>query len=361
MKILSVVGARPNFIKIAPLLDGMKREGGFISRLVHTGQHYDDSMSRVFFDQLGIPKPDHYLGVGSSAAPIQVGQIMERFLPLCREEAPDAVLVVGDVNSTLACALVGAYSEVPVIHVEAGLRSRDRGMPEEINRVLTDQLSTLLFTTEASARDNLLKEGIASASVHFVGNVMVDTLFRFRRLADENSDILNRLGVRSRHFGILTLHRPSNVDRVEVLRPLLEALGGLARRLPIVFAVHPRTEKRIAELELSSLEAPFIRVAPLPYLDMLKLMDHARLVLTDSGGIQEETTALGVPCLTLRENTERPVTVEQGTNRVVGSRADRVILEAENILSQESIPGRLPELWDGETTGRILKILRAWK
>jgi UDP-N-acetylglucosamine 2-epimerase (non-hydrolysing) len=234
-------------------------------------------------------------------------------------------------------------------------------MPEEINRVLTDQLSTLLFTTEASARDNLLKEGIASASVHFVGNVMVDTLFRFRRLADENSDILNRLGVRSRHFGILTLHRPSNVDRVEVLRPLLEALGGLARRLPIVFAVHPRTEKRIAELELSSLEAPFIRVAPLPYLDMLKLMDHARLVLTDSGGIQEETTALGVPCLTLRENTERPVTVEQGTNRVVGSRADRVILEAENILSQESIPGRLPELWDGETTGRILKILRAWK
>jgi len=361
MKILSVVGARPNFIKIAPLLEGMRKAGGFVSRLVHTGQHYDNSMSQVFFDQLQISRPNHYLEVGSSSPPQQVSKIMDRFLPVVREEAPDTILVVGDVNSTLACALVGAYSEIRVIHVEAGLRSGDRSMPEEINRILTDQLSSLLFTTEASARDNLVREGISSDNIHFVGNVMVDSLLRFLSLAEENSDILDRLGVQSGQYGVLTLHRPSNVDRPEVLKPLLTAIGELARKLPFVFAVHPRTERRIAELGLSSLESPFIRVAPLPYLDMVKLEAHAKMVLTDSGGIQEETTALGVPCLTLRENTERPVTVEHGTNTVVGTSAERVIEEADNILSGKGKRGRVPELWDGQAAGRILNVLKAWK
>ena len=361
MNILNIVGTRPNFMKIAPLMAAFRETPGLSPLLVHTGQHYDPEMNRVFFEQLGIPRPDIDLEAGSGTLAAQVSEIIRRIDPVLEQRRPDAVLVVGDVNSTVACALAAAYRGIPVIHVEAGLRSFDRSMPEEINRITTDRLSDLLFATETSAVENLRKEGVPPEKVHLVGNVMVDTLLRHRETAERESRILERLGLEPKGYAVLTLHRPSNVDEAAVLKRLLEALGTLARRLPVVFPVHPRTEKRIAEFRLESLAAPLLRQPPLPYLDMLRLMAHAALVLTDSGGMQEETTVLGVPCLTLRENTERPVTVSLGTNTLVGTDPERLLNEAETLLTGGGRAGRCPELWDGRAAGRIAKILSGWR
>ncbi|BAZ94702.1 UDP-N-acetylglucosamine 2-epimerase (non-hydrolyzing) [Thiohalobacter sp. COW1] len=367
-KLLCVVGARPNFMKIAPLMAAF-RSGPqpLTATLVHTGQHYDAAMKTAFFDQLGIPEPDIDLGVGSGSHSQQTAEIMRRFEPVLEAEAPDAVLVVGDVNSTIACALVAAKQGVPVIHVEAGLRSYDRGMPEEINRVLTDQLSELLFLTEAGARDNLRREGIADERIHFVGNVMIDTLLGHLSRAVPAEQTLERAGGMGflqdgRGFGVLTLHRPSNVDEPVVLRRLLGVIRELSTRTPIVFPMHPRTRARARDMGLMELlETPdILTLEPLGYLELLGLMSRARLVLTDSGGLQEETTALGVPCITLRENTERPITVSQGTNTIVGTDVARIRAVVEETLATGGKRGRVPELWDGKAAQRIKQIILDW-
>jgi len=361
MKILHVVGARPNFMKIAPIMHAMACDPNrFAQILVHTGQHYDDEMSQVFFDDLGLPQPDVYLGVGSGSHAEQTAKVMLAFEPVLKEQKPDLVLVVGDVNSTLACALVCAKMDVPVAHVEAGLRSFDRTMPEEINRVLTDQIADLLFTTERDADENLRREGVTEEKIHFVGNVMIDTLLRHKERALA-LDVLGEYGLQPQGYALLTLHRPSNVDVPEVLSGILDALAEIQARLPILFPAHPRTVRRVREFGFEARLAamPYLRVTePLGYLEFLNLMANARLVLTDSGGIQEETTILGVPCLTLRENTERPVTVTQGTNTVVGSDPQRIVAEALAILDGKGKAGRVPELWDGKAAERIVAILR---
>ena len=360
MKILHVVGARPNFIKIAPIMEEMNRyPDRFEQVLVHTGQHYDDEMSQVFFDDLDIPRPDVYLGVGSGSHAEQTARVMLAFEPVVLEQRPDLVLVVGDVNSTLACALVCTKLGVQVAHVEAGLRSFDHTMPEEVNRVLTDQIADLLFTTERDANENLLREGVAEEKIHFVGNVMIDTLLRHKERALA-LDVLGRYGLEPEGFALLTLHRPSNVDVPEVLNGILDALAEIQARLLIIFSVHPRTMKRIQEFGFEERLAamPDLQVTePLGYLEFLNLMANARLVLTDSGGIQEETTILGVPCLTLRKNTERPVTVTEGTNTIVGCNPTRIVTEALAILDGKSKAGQVPELWDGQAARRIVTVL----
>jgi UDP-N-acetylglucosamine 2-epimerase (non-hydrolysing) len=355
MKLVAVVGARPNFMKLAPLTWEIARRRDIDVYLVHTGQHYDERMSWLFFEQLRIPRPDVDLEVGSGSHAVQTAEVMKRFEPVVIEQEPDAVVVVGDVNSTIACALVAVKLGVPVAHVEAGLRSFDRAMPEEINRVLTDAISRWLFVTEPSGLENLRREGVPDDRVFFVGNVMIDTLLASRELARQ-SPILEELGLASRGYAVLTLHRPASVDRPEVLAGLLRAVGRLQRELPIVFPVHPRTRKALEALELPA--TPGLRlVDPLGYLEFTRLVSEARLVLTDSGGVQEETTVLGVPCLTLRTSTERPVTVEQGTNRLVGLDPDRII--AEGLAALASPPGgaRIPDLWDGRAAARIVDIL----
>ena len=365
--ILCVVGARPNFMKIAPVIRAMNGATPPLPvRLLHTGQHYDPEMNSQYFQGLGIPDPDFNLEVGSASHAVQTAEILRRFEPVLDRERPAAVLVVGDVNSTLACALVAVKKGVAVIHVEAGLRSFDRSMPEEINRVLTDQISDLLFTTEKSARENLLREGIPESRIHFVGNVMIDTLRYSLKEAVSAAQTLSQHGAPAdwgqRGFAVLTLHRPSNVDDPGTLRAVLGAMREISRRLPVAFAVHPRTRARIEQHGLGALlEAPsIICVPPLGYLEMLGLMQAARLVLTDSGGIQEETTALGVPCVTLRENTERPITVEQGTNTVVGSSPEHILAAVDDILRTGGKAGRVPELWDGRASQRIAVVLREW-
>lgn len=367
-KLLCVVGARPNFMKIAPLMAAF-RSGAqpLTATLVHTGQHYDAAMKTAFFDQLGIPEPDIDLGVGSGSHSQQTAEIMRRFEPVLEAEAPDAVLVVGDVNSTIACALVAAKQGVPVIHVEAGLRSYDRGMPEEINRVLTDQLSELLFLTEAGARDNLRREGIADERIHFVGNVMIDTLMAQQSRAVPAAQTLAGVGGAglledARGYAVLTLHRPSNVDEPVVLKRLLGVLREISEATPIVFPMHPRTRARVRDMGLMELlDTPdILTLEPLGYLELLGLMARARLVLTDSGGLQEETTALGVPCITLRENTERPITVSQGTNTVVGTDVARIRAVVEETLATGGKRGRVPELWDGQAAQRIKQIILDW-
>lgn len=368
--ILCVVGARPNFMKIAPVMAALN--GGLNplgARLVHTGQHYDEAMNNRFFEELGIPRPDVNLEVGSGSHAVQTAEIMRRFEPVLDSEQPACVLVVGDVNSTIACALVASKRGVPVVHVEAGLRSYDRDMPEEINRVLTDQISDLLFTTERSALGNLLKEGIAEERVHFAGNVMIDTLhmnlgravpavqtFAAAGVADE---FVRRAG---QGYAVLTLHRPSNVDDAGTLRGLLETVRTISRKLPVVFPLHPRTRGRIELFGLLPLlDSPDILVLPpLGYLQMLGLIKGARLVLTDSGGIQEETTALGIPCVTLRNNTERPITVVEGTNVVVGQDAGKILAVFEDVLATGGRSGRVPEYWDGKASLRIAEVLRGW-
>jgi UDP-N-acetylglucosamine 2-epimerase (non-hydrolysing) len=315
LKILAVVGARPNFMKVAPLIWEAQRRGGIAVRLVHTGQHYDEKMSQLFFDELRLPRPDVNLEVGSGSHAVQTAEVMKRFEPVVIAEKPDLVLVVGDVNSTIACALTAVKLLVPVAHVEAGLRSFDRTMPEEINRVLTDAISDWLFVTEPSGLDNLRKEGVPAERVFFVGNVMMDTLVTCRPRVDA-SRVLERIGVQPGRYAVLTLHRPANVDDPATLGRLMGAVERLQREVPFVFPVHPRTERTMRPYREGGALPNLIFSEPLGYLDFMKLLSQARLVLTDSGGVQEETTFLGVPCLTMRENTERPVTVTEGTNRL---------------------------------------------
>ena len=366
IRVLCIVGARPNFMKIAPLMRAFgERAGRVDARLVHTGQHYDEAMKDAFFRQLKIPEPDIDLGVGSGSHAQQTAEIMRRFEPVVDELEPAIVLVVGDVNSTIACALVAAKKGVAVVHVEAGLRSWDRQMPEEINRVLTDQISDLLFTTEPDGGKNLTREGIAADAVHFVGNVMIDTLLANRERAVPAATTLagiDGFAHDARGYGLITMHRPSNVDDPVVLRRLVGTLTDLSNQLPMVFPIHPRTRARIADAGLDdALGASRIALTePLGYLDLLGLMAEAKVVLTDSGGLQEETTALGVPCITLRENTERPITVTQGTNTVVGTDPAKIRACLDDTLATGGKAGRVPELWDGRAAQRIADILIAW-
>jgi UDP-N-acetylglucosamine 2-epimerase (non-hydrolysing) len=357
--ILSVVGARPNFMKVAPIVAELRKASGIRATLVHTGQHYDDKLSKVFFDDLGMAPPDVNLNVGSGSHAQQTAAIMAAFEPVLSERRPDLVLVAGDVNSTLACALVAVKLGVPVGHVEAGLRSFDRTMPEEINRLLTDQISDLLFTTEASGGENLRREGIPAHKIHFVGNTMIDTLVAHRpRAAALNMPA--RMGVTPGGYGLLTLHRPSNVDDRAAFDRLLAGIGAVADDVPILFPIHPRTRPRL----LNSRRAGDLEqtgrlrlLEPLGYLEFLGLMEHSRVVLTDSGGVQEETTILGVPCLTLRENTERPVTVTSGTNLVVGTDPARISDGWQRVKSG-SLRSAVPSLWDGRAATRIVDVLR---
>ena len=369
IRLLCVVGARPNFMKIAPLMRVFNARRDRIKvLLLHTGQHYDEAMKDAFFRQLGIPQPDIDLGVGSGSHAIQTAEIMRRFEVVLTERPSDAVLVVGDVNSTIACALVAAKLGTPVIHVEAGLRSFDRGMPEEINRVLTDQLSDVLFTTEPDGERNLLREGISADRIHFVGNVMIDTLMSNIEKAVPAAETLRQIASDGQlrtvpeRFGVLTLHRPSNVDDADVLHRLLSTINDLSEGLPLVFPLHPRTRSRIIAGGLENvLKAPNIAaIPPLGYLQLLGLMRSASVVLTDSGGIQEETTALGVPCITLRENTERPVTVSDGTNTIVGADPSRIREAFEDVLRTGGKAGRVPQLWDGKAAERIADVIEVW-
>jgi UDP-N-acetylglucosamine 2-epimerase (non-hydrolysing) len=353
MHALCVAAARPNFMKVAPVIAALEDVGVRVT-LVHTGQHYDPAMSAVFFDELGLRAPDVHLGVGSGTHATQTGQVMIAFEPVVGELGPDVVVVVGDVNSTMAAALVAAKAGVHVAHVEAGLRSRDWSMPEEINRVVTDRVSDVLLAPSPDAVANLEAEGIPAERIHLVGNVMVDTLLAHLDRALARAPWA-RFGVEPDAYGLVTLHRPANVDDPVVLRGILGALGRLAAEVPLVFPVHPRTRPLLDELGLP----PGVRaVEPVGYLDFVALEARARLVLTDSGGVQEETTVLGVPCLTLRDNTERPITVREGTNRVVGRDPDRIVAEGHRVL-HEGVEARRPALWDGRAAARIAAVLTA--
>jgi len=362
LKILNIVGARPNLVKMGPLLREMGKHPEIKALLVHTGQHYDERLSDVFFRQMGIPEPDVNLGVGSGSHAWQTAEILKGIEPILLEHRPDLVLVVGDVNSTVAASLAAAKLGIPVAHVESGLRSFDRSMPEEINRILTDALADYLFVTEEDAVENLLREGRPRTSIHLVGNVMIDALRHFLPLA-KNSKLTTELGLTQGNgsgfqpFAVLTLHRPSNVDSPETLERLLEVIEEISRRLPIIFPVHPRTQTMIARLGREN-SSQLKLIPPASYLDFLSLLSRAAFVLTDSGGIQEETTALGVPCLTLRENTERPVTVVQGTNEIVGLDSSKIRAAVDAILAGKWKTGSLPELWDGHASERIIDVLR---
>jgi UDP-N-acetylglucosamine 2-epimerase (non-hydrolysing) len=368
LRILCVVGARPNFMKIAPILAALKACGPRVGTLLlHTGQHYDQAMNTQYFDALGIPEPDVNLGVGSGSHAVQTAEVMLRFEPVLDQYRPDALLVVGDVNSTLACALVAAKKGVAVVHVEAGLRSGDRAMPEEVNRVLTDQLSDLLFTTEESAAANLQREGIDAARIHFAGNVMIDTLRANLEQAVPAATLVAEagrpgFGAGEHGYAVLTLHRPSNVDDPVKLRALLGAMAQISARTPVIFPLHPRTRSMIEKFGLAALldASGILPLPPMGYLQMLGLMREARLVLTDSGGIQEETTALGVPCITLRENTERPITVEEGSNIVAGTDPARILAIYQDILAGGGKAGRVPRFWDGKAAERIAATLLEW-
>ena len=356
--LLVVVGARPNFMKAASVLPAA-RAAGLETVLLHTGQHYDRELSRVFFQELELDEPDVSLGVGSGSHASQTARIMLEFERELARFEPGVVLVVGDVNSTLACALVAKKERYPVAHVEAGLRCYDEWMPEEINRRLTDHISTYLFTTSADAGDNLSAEGIEPDTVHFVGNTMIDTLLRFREAAKARRAAA-AFGLEGQDYAVLTLHRPDNVDARGPLGQVLDAVVTIGKRVPVVFPVHPRTRKQLQGTELGRrLEGAegVVLAEPLGYLDFVGLLDGARLVLTDSGGIQEETTALGVPCLTLRENTERPITVTRGTNRVVGLDPDAIYRTWRMAAEGRWPAGELPEQWDGKAAGRIVDVL----
>jgi UDP-N-acetylglucosamine 2-epimerase (non-hydrolysing) len=358
LKIICVCGARPNFMKIAPLMEAFTKTGKIETLLVHTGQHYDERMSELFFKDLGIPEPDVNLGVGSASHAVQTAQIMLGFEPIVLEHRPDWVVVVGDVNSTIACALVASKLEVKVAHVEAGLRSFDRRMPEEINRLLTDAISDLLLVSDPSGMENLKREGVPDEKVHFVGNVMIDTLMRNKARAD-SSKILSEFGLEPKRYGVVTLHRPSNVDDSQTFGSILDAFEVICRDMPLIFPMHPRTRNNLATLGLADRVASMGQLRtpePLGYLDFLKLMADSAIVLTDSGGIQEETTILNVPCLTLRENTERPVTISEGTNRLVDPNAESIVTAYREHLSQQSSTARRPRFWDGKAAERIARI-----
>ena len=373
LRIMSIAGARPNFMKLASIVRAVEQhnnassEPGIKHIIVHTGQHYDQKMSDSFFIDLGIPNPDINLEVGSGSHASQTAEIMKRFEPVLLEQCPDILLVVGDVNSTIACTLVAAKIEYPsnhkrrrpiIVHVEAGLRSFDRDMPEEVNRILADSISDLLFTTEEQCLSHLQREGVASEKVHFVGNVMIDTLMQHVKKA-ELSTIKEKLNI-DKPYALVTLHRPSNVDRLETLQPLVDCLEQIAKLQQLVFPVHPRTKNSLQNFGLyQSLQnnTNIILAAPLGYLDFLKLIKDATVVITDSGGIQEETTVLKIPCVTLRENTERPVTVTVGTNYLIGTEPARIIETVSNILQGNGKQGDIPLLWDGHAGERIVKIL----
>jgi UDP-N-acetylglucosamine 2-epimerase (non-hydrolysing) len=359
-------------MKMAPLLREMSKYPADLEpALIHTGQHYDYAMSQVFFEQLRMPEPTYNLEVGSGTHHAQTGEVMKRFGEVVQKDRPDLIVVVGDVNSTMACALVGVKEHVPVAHVEAGLRSFDRTMPEEINRIVTDAICDVLFITEETARLNLHREGIPDAKIHFTGNVMIDSLVDGLAAA-RRSALRGRLGLEAQGYGILTLHRPSNVDDPEQLRRTMAAIACLSRDLPVVFPVHPRTAKKIAESGFSDLHAidngqkvtsaGIWALPPTNYIDFLGLVDSARVVITDSGGIQEETTYLGVPCLTYRENTERPATVTSGTNRLVGTDPDRLLEEARKVVESGTVTGAaahsVPAMWDGRASERVVAVIR---
>lgn len=360
--LICVVGARPNFMKMAPIIRQLQQVKHLITPyLVHTGQHYDQAMKDTFFQQLGIPEPDKDLGVGSGTHAVQTANIMLQFEPVLDEIKPFAVLVVGDVNSTIACGLVAVKKQIPLIHVEAGLRSYDREMPEEINRILTDQLSDLLLTTERSAADNLIKEGIEPSRVYFAGNVMIDSLLSNCKQADSLQTTLQKYNckqvINQNDYALLTLHRPSNVDDSETLCRLIQVVGDVSKKIPVIFPVHPRTQQKISQAGLLD-RLPSDRVILLPpvsYLEMVGLMQTAKVVLTDSGGLQEETTALGVPCITLRENTERPITITEGTNTIVGTDPAKIMQCVDEVLANGGKSGRIPEYWDGKAAERIVK------
>jgi UDP-N-acetylglucosamine 2-epimerase (non-hydrolysing) len=367
--VMCVVGARPNFMKMAPILRALaQHQPAMPALLVHTGQHYDKDMSHQLFDDLGLPRPDINLEVGSGSHAVQTAEVMRRFEPALDEHKPSCVVVVGDVNSTLACTLVAVKKGVPVVHVEAGLRSYDRRMPEEINRVLTDQVADRLYTTERSALANLEREGVDPARVCFAGNVMIDSLLAGRERAGSAADTLRSHGAdpallqHPAGYAVVTMHRPSNVDHADTLRSLLGVLGEVALQLPLVFALHPRTRANIERFGLGDLLDPqrMVLLPPQGYLEMVGLMAGATLVLTDSGGLQEETTALGVPCLTMRENTERPITVEQGTNTMVGRDRTAILQGVADILAGRGKRGRVPEYWDGHAAERIAADLWQW-
>jgi UDP-N-acetylglucosamine 2-epimerase (non-hydrolysing) len=363
MKILNVVGARPNFMKMAPIIKAMDNCREQINHLlIHTGQHYDAQMSRSFFDDLGLPKPDIDLGIGSGSHAEQTGKVMMAFEKICQKENPDMVIVVGDVNSTMACTITAKKLGIKVAHVEAGLRSGDMSMPEEINRLCTDVLCDFLFTTDLLANRNLEKEGREPEKIFFVGNVMIDTLLNHRSIA-EKLDLVSRLGFLPGRYAALTLHRPSNVDDRQTLKQILEALSEIASNIPIIFPVHPRTKKMISRFGLDCFLSKepgkngIFAVNPLGYLEFLHLTMFAKMMITDSGGLQEETTVLGVPCLTLRNNTERPITCTQGTNVLVGNQKAQIIDAAGKILAGHVKKGRIPEKWDGKAAERIVRVL----
>jgi len=355
--IILVVGARPNFMKIAPIQKELD-ERKIPNILLHTGQHYDDNMSKVFFDDLGMKEPDIYLGIGSGSHATQTAKVMVEFEQVCRQYDPSMVVVVGDVNSTLACSIVCAKENIPCAHVEAGLRSFDRNMPEEINRILTDTVADILLTPSGDGDENLLKEGVAQSRIFRVGNVMIDSLHSNLKIA-ESSNIQKELQIDGNYI-LITLHRPSNVDDRKVFSRIISSIECIAENIQIVFPMHPRTKKMAMEFQLYERieKIPgMIITGPVGYLDFVSLMSKSVLVLTDSGGLQEETTALGIPCLTLRENTERPVTLTEGTNQIVGTDKELIVAAAKEVLSGGGKKGKIPELWDGKTAGRIVNVL----
>ena len=354
--IVHVVGARPNYMKIAPLIRALDGASGCRQLLVNTGQHYDEAMAGGFIRDLDLPPPDYDLGVGSGTHAVQTAKVMIKFEELCLERSPDLVVVVGDVNSTLAASLVAAKLVIPVAHVEAGLRSNDRTMPEEINRIVTDRLSDLLLTPSPDADGNLLAEGVPPSRIHLVGNIMIDSLMRHLPQASL-ARVRDRIAVEEGRYAVLTLHRPSNVDRPDVFSRILTAVTTIADEMPVVFPVHPRTRQRLHEFGFEDSLRRLIITEPLGYVDFLGLTSHARLILTDSGGLQEESTALGIPCLTLRENTERPVTVTHGTNQVVGTDTGVILAGFRTALARTGTPRR-PDLWDGCTAERMARVLR---
>jgi len=353
--IVHVIGARPNYMKMAPLIEALRAGSPFRQVLVNTGQHYDDLMARSFVRDLALPTPDYDLGVGSASHAVQTAKVMMAFEEVCLAERPDLVMVVGDVNSTMAASLVAAKLLIPVAHVEAGLRSNDRTMPEEINRIVTDRLSDLLLTPSSDGNDNLLAEGVPAEKIHLVGNIMIDSLLRHLPMASLDR-VSDRIDVSDGAYAVLTLHRPSNVDEPAVLQRILSAVRTIASRLPVVFPVHPRTRQRMRDFGVDGSLANVVVTDPLGYIDFLSLTSHARLILTDSGGLQEESTALGIPCLTLRENTERPITVTHGTNQIVGTDTKAILAGFERALSPTA-PAQRPELWDGRTAERIAQVV----
>ena len=356
--VILVVGARPNFMKIAPIHSELSQRG-IDQILLHTGQHYDENMSKVFFDDLGMPQPDIYLGIGSGSHATQTAKVMVEFEKVCNQHKPSMVVVVGDVNSTVACSMVCAKEWIPCAHVEAGLRSFDREMPEEINRLITDAISNFLLTPSPDGDENLRKEGVPEERIKRVGNIMIDSLFNNLERS-KSSTIHADLGVEKGAYGVLTLHRPSNVDEKEAFIRILVALEQIGKRIPLVFPLHPRTRNRAEEhglIERLESVPNIVLTDPRGYLDFVALMAESKLVLTDSGGLQEETTALGIPCLTLRENTERPITVTEGTNTIVGNQTQKILDSANDILDNGGKVGRIPDLWDGQTAKRIADII----